>query len=448
MEFQRDIYKALVKWAEGSKGLLLKGTRQVGKTFILNKLAHDKFKKALYINLGARSNSEWFEAKELRLINGSDWADAFSKYAKYSGQEFSNDKETIVILDEIQSSNRVFNGLRQMVREGSFRVVATGSYLGIMDIENAFAANKQAFFYPAGDVELLEMYTMTYLEVINACNQQGITNLDEICDYYLRFGGFPEVVRNWILNRKPDDCINTLKNIFGILVAESQKYFHGAFPKEVWIDTLLSVIKQIESKKAIPESEELVYKFREAPGLDVKKAETVDSMRWMLSCNLLFFGNVTNNLKHPEKSVKYSYYLIDQGLMYIILYMETQNMFTVIERGNIPGLLAENFVALNIREFTRPVTYDKHNPPEEIDFISTKNGSLTAIEVKFSQGEIKSSEAAFSCGDIKHIIKIQGIEEPSTEDITVLPLRDCHKLGELLGKPFGITKYDSASLEF
>ena len=78
MEFERDIYKSLVKWADGNKGLLLKGTRQVGKTYILNKLAQERFKNSLYINLGTRSNSEWFESKELRLINGGDWTDAFS----------------------------------------------------------------------------------------------------------------------------------------------------------------------------------------------------------------------------------------------------------------------------------------------------------------------------------------------------------------------------------
>ena len=335
-----------------------------------------------------------------------------------------------------------------MVRECRFRVVATGSYLGIMDIENHFSENKQAFFYPAGDIELLEMYSMTYQEVITACNQNGITDLDQINEYYLKFGGFPEVVRNWINSREAKDCVSTLDNIFGLLVEESLKYFHGAFPKEVWVDTLVSIVKQIESKKAIPESTELQVRFRESNGLDVKRNEVIDSMRWMTACSLIFTGTVTNNLHEPGKQVKYSYYLADQGLLYTILNHSLHNKFNRIEKGNIPGIMAENFVALNIREFMRPVTYDRNKPDEEIDFLGQRNNELLAIEVKYTSGPILSSMAALERGDVQHIIKVQGVEESSTEDITVLRLRDCHKLGELLGEPFGKTKYDRTILEF
>ena len=449
MEFQRDIYKPLIEWTKTKKGLLLKGTRQVGKTFILNKLAKEKFKNSLYINLGNVDTCAWFENTEMRLVNGADWLNAFTAYAEKERQQFSDDGDTIVILDEIQSSGRVFNGLRQMVRECNFKVVGTGSYLGIMDIENYYSVNKQSYFYPAGDVTVMEMYPMTYSEVIAACKENGVEDLIAIGNYYVKFGGFPEVVENWINYREPNPCIETLNNIFMVLVAESQRYFHGAFPEEVWVDTLISVIKQIESKKAIPESQELVYKFRESDGLNVTRQETVDSMRWMLACNLLFLGDVVNNLKHPEKRVKYSYYIADQGLMYIILDRSQRKTFSIIDNGNIPGLMAENFVALNIQEFMRPVTYEKSNPSEEIDFIALKDGELTAIEVKFTSGEVKSSESALLGGDIKHIIKVQGrLEEPQTDAATVILLHDCHRLGELLGESPSKTKYDKPPILF
>ena len=433
MEFQRDIYKELTKWVKGTKGLLLKGTRQVGKTFILDKLANDLFNNVLYVNLGNLDTYEWFEDRTRKLVTGEDWVRVFFEFSEKESQKFSNSPDTLVILDEVQSSSRVFNGIRQIVRDCHCRVVATGSYLGIMDIENHYADNRQAFFYPAGDVEVLEMYPMTYLEVITACAQHGIVNMQRICNYYLRFGGFPEVVRNWIQTQEYSECISVLDNIFGILVRESQRYFHGAFPEKVWVDTLISVAKQIESKKSIPEGSELVYNFRSTDGIDVKRQETVDSMRWLLSCNLLLLGNVTNNLKQPEKKVKYSYYFVDQGLLFIILDRELRNRSPQIDKGNVPGLLAENFVALSIMEFDEsPTTYSRSNPNEEIDFIAEHNGLLYALEVKYTRG----------------VIKIQGFGEGSTENTTTLRLYDCHKLGTLLGEEYGKTKYDKTRLAF
>ena len=105
-------------------------------------------------------------------------------------------------------------------------------------------------------------------------------------------------------------------------------------------------------------------------------------------------------------------------------------------------------MALNISEFTRPVTYYKNNPPEEIDFITLKDGELTAIEVKYTQGETKSSSEALKRGDIKHIIKIQKQPEQSDSVMTVLLLQDCHKLCELLGEPSVKTRYEKIHLDF
>jgi hypothetical protein len=76
------------------------------------------------------------------------------------------------------------------------------------------------------------------------------------------------------------------------------------------------------------------------------------------------------------------------------------------------------------------------------------NDELVAIEVKFSAGGIKSSMPDLERGEIQQIIKVQIREEKSTDTIKVLLLKECHKLGEMLGKPTGKTKYDIPNLEF
>ena len=168
-DFTRDIYSELVKWTATKKGLLLKGPRQVGKTYILTKLAKEKFNSYLYVNLGNKAVFNWFEENAAKAFSGQIWADVFERYAKEHGQTFENKPETLVVLDEIQSSSLVFNSIREMVRECNFRLVATGSYLGIMDLENFFSNNKQSYFYPMGDIQVLEIWPMTYREVCTAC---------------------------------------------------------------------------------------------------------------------------------------------------------------------------------------------------------------------------------------------------------------------------------------
>jgi len=442
MVFERDIYGSLEDWAGNKKGLLLKGPRQVGKTFILKLLGEQKFANTLFVNLRSKEIGDWFETNCAQNLRDDKWAEIFARFAEVYNQPFADDEKNLVILDEIQSSPRVFGAMRDMVRNGKFKVAATGSYLGIMDIENHFSPNGQNFFYAAGDVQVMELHTMTYLEVIKAAKKAGITDLTEVYRFYVSLGGFPEVVENWLDTRQTLPCIQTLEHIYSILVSESQRYFEGPFPEEVWTDTLVSVVAQIETKKAVPVTEEIVFKFRTTAGLMPGKNETVDSMRWMLSCNLLFLGDVTNSLKSLDR-VKYSCYFEDQGLMSLVMNKAINQGPVKFNRGNMLGLLAENFVALNIREFMRPRTYSRNNPKEEIDFIAERAGiGLVGIEVKNSTETTKSSDKAMERKDIKQVIKLEGKPGQSNSDTISLPIWEAHKLGSLLGYPENRHKYN------
>jgi len=265
MKFKRDIYSVLLKWTNNEKALLLQGPRQVGKTFILHELAKEQFVNMLYVNLGSESVTAWFSDNG-DIYDDRKWADLFALYAKHSEQHFDNSKETLVILDEVQNSSKLFSGIRGMVRSCHFKVAATGSYLGLMNIENYYA-NRDKFFYAAGDMMIIDMYPMTYLEVIQAANEYGVEDVERICKFYLQYGGFPDVVAKWLETDSFQDCIEVLEFIYLTLIRESQKYFVGPFPTEVWTDTLISVVAQIETKKAVLMSEELVLKFRESNGI-------------------------------------------------------------------------------------------------------------------------------------------------------------------------------------
>lgn len=135
IEFRREIYDQLLKWKNRNDGKVLeiKGARQVGKTFIIQKFARENYSKVIYINMAQSSGRDFLEC----LDKAEEWEigmprnehplhDAFS----YFSPEFSDNEDTVVLIDEIQESARIYSCIRQFAREFRAHFIVTGSYLG------------------------------------------------------------------------------------------------------------------------------------------------------------------------------------------------------------------------------------------------------------------------------------------------------------------------------
>ncbi|MDR1537464.1 MAG: AAA family ATPase [Clostridiales bacterium] len=85
-DFKRNIYQSLLNWKEGGKGLLLRGPRQVGKTYILEKFGKEEYKNLLYINLGNNDNLNWFKNRESAPANQS-WGGLFEDFCSHMNRE-------------------------------------------------------------------------------------------------------------------------------------------------------------------------------------------------------------------------------------------------------------------------------------------------------------------------------------------------------------------------
>ena len=135
MELKRDIYKQLLDWKkrDSHKVLELRGARQVGKTYILNKFAQENYPIYLYINMVQTTGQEFLECLE----RATAWEPGMPRKERplheamrlFDGR-FQDTKDTIVIIDEIQDSAKVYSLIRQFAREFSCHFVVTGSYLG------------------------------------------------------------------------------------------------------------------------------------------------------------------------------------------------------------------------------------------------------------------------------------------------------------------------------
>lgn len=139
MELERMIYKELLAWKSEKTGkvLELQGARQVGKTYILKKFAKENFKYFHYISMAEESGKDFLYCLEeaAKWIPGTlrpehqVLKEAFRLY----DPEFEDGEDTVIVIDEIQESARVYNQIRILSREFESYVIVTGSYLVTAD---------------------------------------------------------------------------------------------------------------------------------------------------------------------------------------------------------------------------------------------------------------------------------------------------------------------------
>ena len=206
MELKRDIYKQLLDWKkrDSHKVLELRGARQVGKTYILNKFAQENYQIYLYINMVQTTGQEFLECLE----RATAWEPGMPRKERplheamrlFDGR-FQDTKDTIVIIDEIQDSAKVYSLIRQFAREFSCHFVVTGSYLG--------KTLSKEYFQPVGDLDIMTLDTLTFEEFLDAGGKRDLydtvdllggsphKDYDELkryYDIYCQIGGYPAVV--------------------------------------------------------------------------------------------------------------------------------------------------------------------------------------------------------------------------------------------------------------
>ena len=157
---KREIWNELVKWKERKHHpLIIKGLRQVGKTFIVRKFGEEYYKNTVYIDL--RSNktihkafSEDFDVNQMILYIT----------ANISSARFIEGK-TLLILDEIQDCPNARSSLKYWDKDGRFDVIATGSFLGVKGFRTPYERG-----IPVGCEEQMIMYPLSFREFLDNQN--------------------------------------------------------------------------------------------------------------------------------------------------------------------------------------------------------------------------------------------------------------------------------------
>lgn len=407
MELKRDIYKELLNWKKKDSGhvLELRGARQVGKTFILDKFARENYDLYFYINMVQSSGREFLEC----LDKATDWVPGTPRkeqplheaFRLFDGC-FRDDKNTVIIIDEIQESAKVYSLIRQFAREFDCHFVVTGSYLG--------KTLSREYFQPVGDLDILSLYTLSFEEFLDAFGKRQLYSevdlyggsshefYDELkmyYDIYIRIGGYPAVVKQYLDTKDCDSCTPVIYHVIRIFIEESQNYFDNVLEMNLFEQILPAIAHtMIKEKKGsndlITELSKIVYKEESNR---INKRSVNQAIAWLYRSNIINFCGKANDCNPVTVSMNSRFYFLDVGVCRYFMDMAGVDMAT------LQGIVSENFVYIDllkrIDDFkiagTAPMfgTYKEG----EIDFLvnSRENYGNYGVEVKAGKSEGKTA---------------------------------------------------------
>lgn len=390
---ERLAMKHLTCWKKSPyrKPLIVKGVRQVGKTWLLKEFGRQFYNNIAYFNFDENPEYREFFAttKDVRRI--------IPNLAMAGGQDILPGK-TLLIFDEIQDCPEVLNSLKYFCENApEYHVVSAGSLLGIT------LAKPSSF--PVGKVDFLSIYPMNFQEFLMATGSGNLAKyleqVDEIAPlpeaffnplaeklkmYYIT-GGMPEVVSRWVKTQSVDHVQTTLQNIIN---AYERDFMKHPEPKE--FPKIARVWHSLPSQLARENKKFLYNVIKEG----ARAREYEDALEWLVNAALVYKTfRITSPgipLSGYEDLSAFKIYLADVGVLRRlakldpVAFREGNRLFTEFK-----GALTENFVLQSlIPQFdAAPHYWSRLNPSYEVDFVIQRENDIIPIEVK-SDTNIKS----------------------------------------------------------
>lgn len=424
---KRDAYNKLLEWKNNhtNKVLLVEGARQVGKTYLVKKFANENYKNVIYINLLEESGEDllsiYNKIKDERLsgILDRENTNSLKEMFKRFSRKFIDNKECVIIIDEIQEEYKIYNMIRQFAREFEAHFIMTGSYLGRVVMKNEFWSSM-------GDVDFLEIKPLSFVEFINAINLSEVyealdlfgnsekNNYELIYSKYKDYcivGGYPEVVCEY-LNGGVDNLEGLFEKLLRIFCEESARYFDGdILTARMFEDCINAIIQMLASNKKGFSSgsytEELQQIIVKQYSSNINKENCNRILQWfhtskfVKDCDKLVEFDFTNIKKRQR------YFLSDIGMANYVL--NKSNI--LLSESN--GVLNETFVYQCLVDKIPTVPMFAVYGDGELDFVyrNRENAYVYGIEVKAGKNSGKTITESLNNGKINFAIYLKGLTE-------------------------------------
>lgn len=383
---ERLIIKDLLKWKNSKhrKPLIVKGVRQVGKTWVLKEFGNRYYENTAYFNFDENEDyKQFFETtKDVKRI--------LQNLMMVSGQKIEPEK-TLIIFDEIQDCPKVINSMKYFCENApEYHVACAGSLLGI-------ALAKPSSF-PVGKVEFIQLNPMTFIEFLMANGDENLVSymntinaLEPVPDafyhplceklkmYYVT-GGMPESVLMWTEYRDVSAMQAVLSDIIGAYERDFAKHPDvKEFPK-------ISMIWKSVPSQLARENKKFIYKVVKE---GARAREYEDALQWLVDTNLVkkIYRSTAPGLPIAayDDLTAFKIYLVDVGLLRRLALLSP----TAFGEGNrlfteFKGALSENFVLQSLtNQFEAiPRYWSQNNPPYEVDFLIQRENDIIPVEVK------------------------------------------------------------------
>jgi predicted AAA+ superfamily ATPase len=423
---KRKIYDDLIRWKaqENKLCLLVKGARQVGKTFIIEQFAHENYKYFTEINFDKSDSNK-------AIFDGDLDVETLIKQIslRVSGARLVPG-ETLLFLDEIQNCPRARTALKFLAQDGRFDVIASGSLLGIN--------YKDVPSFPVGYVEHLEMHSMDFEEFLwaNGVLPGSIGDIKEYFDKktpvpaamhdrmmelfkeYIVVGGMPRVVDEFVSTHNFINVLKIQRAIIDDYTDDIAKYAEGA-EKAKARACFLSIPKHLSK-----DYKKFQYSLVQKGGTARKYG---GSLMWLYDAGII---NFCYNLSQPElplegnaKSDAFKVYMRDTGLLMAMLEEGSQEDIIDGNLGIYKGAIYENIIADTFGKLGKKLYYFEQNSKFEIDFFIRRNKTATAVEVKSADNtKAKSMETVFEKYKVKRGIKLSAKNIGGGKDFDSYPL--------------------------
>ncbi len=393
----REKIEELKKWknSETRKPLIIRGARQVGKTWLMKEFGEKYYQKCAYINFddNSRMNKLFEEDFDIdRIIQGLKIESGVNIEAE----------NTLIILDEIQETPKALKALKYFCENArEYHIISAGSLLGV--------AIHEGTSFPVGKVDFLDLTPLSFFEFLEALGENELlkllksndfdmitvfeTKLKEYLKIYYYVGGMPEVVNAYIENKD----LNETREIQKKLLDAYEQDFSKHAPTNV-VPRIRQLWNNIPTQLA-KENKKFIYGLiREG----ARAREYEIALSWLIDCGLIYQVNRVNTAKIPLSAYQdfnaFKLYLLDVGLLTAMAGVDAK---TLLEGNEVfqefKGSLTEQYVLCQIKECTNLDTFywSSDTGTAEIDFITQIDGNNVPIEVKANENLQSKSLKSF-----------------------------------------------------
>ena len=423
---KRKITEELVKWKNNPKkmSLIVKGARQVGKTFIIEEFAKENYNNYIYINFETNPDLK-------AIFDGTLDGNAVVKEIKLRIDGVSLiPGETLIFLDEIQKCPNAITALKFLTIDARFDWIASGSLLGI--------GYRETSSFPVGYVNHLEMHSLDFEEFLwaNGFDDEKTNYVKEFFDKnkevppsthtrmlelfreYIVIGGMPKVVNDYITNHDFSEVLKIQKEIIEDYKNDIIKYADEKEKAKIR-ECFLSIPKQLAK-----EQKKFQYSLVSSGG---RQSKYEGSLMWLYDAGIINFCYNLSQVELPLEgnsiNNQFKVYMRDTGLLMAML--EDGSQIDIID-GNLgiyKGAIYENIIADIFSKLDKKLYYFQYRDQLEMDFIIRYKGKATAVDVKSAENtKSKSMTNIIKNWKVEQGIKLSGNNIEGNDVVRNYPL--------------------------